>query len=134
MESKILDKIHNHLPVIQSICDRWGWDGNHAEPIHKDCIVQFRTFFTQLLKAILLKDLPDPADVYPDRLGGISILWDKPVDAETIDYDCLEVLIMQDSTASYSGIIESLKIETHSFFDLTEEIPEELVRYINFFK
>jgi len=134
MEKKILEKICNYLPIIQSTCDRYGWAGGKGHPIEKSAIVDTRKFFDFLTAQIPLADIPYPEDVYGDQMGCITILWETELDPVAVTYDTFEVTIMGDGFVGYSGKLESTGTEAHGGAALEPELCPEIIEHIKFFK
>lgn len=134
MEKKTLEKILQYLPVIQTTCNRHGWDGGYADSIPEGCVTDVRRFFDMLQTKIPIAEIPDPSDVFGDRLGCITLLWETELDPEEVTYDTFEVNLFGDNTAGYSSKLESIKSEKYGAFNLdSEEVDDDLIQHIKLF-
>jgi len=134
MEKKILEKIYSYLPIIQTTCNRYGWDGRNGSPIEREAVTEFRIFMDYLQQLIPLSDIPNPADVFGDPLGAITILWDEQIDPETYKYDSFEINIRGDGLVTYSSTLESIGIEKFSGCTLEPQLDQYILEYVKFFK
>jgi len=134
MEKKALNKILDYLHVIQTTCDRYGWDGARGAPIEREAIADSRRFFDYLRAHIPLKETPELEDVIGNPNGAITFLWETKIDPVKVSYDTFQIDIMGNDTVTYKAELESLNTKVYGEVPLEPELCQSIMEHIKFFR
>jgi len=134
MDRKDLEKLLNHLPIIVSTCDRYGWCGGRGVSIDPAVIPEIRLFFEYIQNFIPLADLPELEDTMGMPHGEITLLWETDVDPVTVTYDTFHIGFSGTGEMNYYGKLESIGTEIHGIVPLEAELDSDIIEHIKFFQ